>query len=239
MEMKPRGGPTHMKLLLIEDDERVARLINLELKRAGWSVDWSVTGREGLSRAIADTYGVVILDLTLPDLDGMSVCQSLRQVSTVPILMLTARDSVGDRVKGLDAGADDYLTKPFATSELLARIRALTRRQPSLTMPQDTLSVGPLELSVSRHQVMVNQTPIELTRREFDLLHYLMENPDITLTRDMILDQVWGWGYVGASNIVDVYVGYLRQKLEAVGGPPLIATIRGVGYALRWDEKDS
>ena len=228
-----------MKLLLIEDDERVARLINLELKRAGWSVDWSVTGREGLSRAIADTYGVVILDLTLPDLDGMSVCQSLRQVSTVPILMLTARDSVGDRVKGLDAGADDYLTKPFATSELLARIRALTRRQPSLTMPQDTLSVGPLELSVSRHQVMVNQTPIELTRREFDLLHYLMENPDITLTRDMILDQVWGWGYVGASNIVDVYVGYLRQKLEAVGGPPLIATIRGVGYALRWDEKDS
>ncbi|MCL4351418.1 MAG: response regulator transcription factor [Firmicutes bacterium] len=228
-----------MKLLLIEDDERVARLINLELKRAGWSVDWSVTGREGLARAIGDTYGVVILDLTLPDLDGMSVCQSLRQVSTVPILMLTARDSVGDRVKGLDAGADDYLTKPFATSELLARIRALTRRQPSLTMPQDTLSVGPLELSVSRHQVSVNQTPMELTRREFDLLHYLMQNPDITLTRDMILDQVWGWGYVGASNIVDVYVGYLRQKLEAVGGPPLITTIRGVGYALRWDEKDS
>ncbi|MHB1611440.1 MAG: response regulator transcription factor [Sulfobacillus sp.] len=228
-----------MKILLIEDDERVARLIILELKRAGWTVQWHTTGREGLSDAIGQSYAVVVLDLTLPDLDGLTVCQSLRQVSSVPILMLTARDTVGDRVRGLDVGADDYLTKPFATVELLARIRALTRRQPSLTMPQDVLQVGPLELSVSRHQVAVNQIPIELTRREFDLLHYLMRNPDITLTRDMILDQVWGWGYVGASNIVDVYVGYLRQKLEAVGCPQVIATVRGVGYAMRLDTKET
>ncbi len=222
-----------MRVLVIEDDDRVARLVVLELKRAGWTVDWRNRGREGLSDAISGHYAVVILDLTLPDLDGVTVCQSLRQVSNVPILMLTARDTVGERVRGLDAGADDYLTKPFATTELLARIRALSRRQPTVSMPQETCRVGPLELSVSRHSVTVDQVIVELTRREFDLLHYLMSNLDITLTRDMVLDQVWGWGYVGTSNIVDVYVGYLRQKLDAAGCPPLIHTVRGVGYCLR------
>lgn len=222
-----------MRVLLVEDDDRVARLVVLELKRAGWTVDWRTTGREGLSSAMGEHYAVVILDLTLPDLDGLTVCQSLRQVSNVPILMLTARDAVGERVRGLDAGADDYLTKPFAPLELLARVRALSRRQPTVSMPHDTLRVGPLELSLSRHLVTVGQVPVDLTRREFDLLHYLMSNLEITLTRDMVLDQVWGWGYVGTSNIVDVYVGYIRQKLEAVGCPALIHTVRGVGYCLR------
>lgn len=222
-----------MRALVIEDDDRVARLVVLELKRAGWTVDWRATGREGLSTAIGEHYAIVILDLTLPDLDGLMVCQSLRQVSSVPILMLTARDTVGERVRGLDAGADDYLTKPFATLELLARVRALSRRQPTVSMPQDTIRVGPLELSLSRHLVTVDTVPVDLTRREFDLLHYLMSNAEITLTRDMVLDQVWGWAYVGTSNIVDVYVGYLRQKLEAVGSPSLIHTVRGVGYCLR------
>lgn len=222
-----------MKTLLIEDDERVARLVTLEVRHAGWVIERRATGKEGLAEAIANPYDVVILDLSLPDVDGIKVCQSLRQVSNVPIVMLTARDAVSDRVRGLDAGADDYLAKPFATVELLARLRALVRRPPNLLHRDDLLKVGPLELYPLRHEVRAHGVPVELTRREFDLLHYFMQNPAITLTRDMILERVWGWGYGGASNIVDVYVGYLRQKLDQPGAANLIVTVRGVGYALR------
>lgn len=223
-----------MKTLLVEDDERVARLVMLELQHAGWTVTHSASGRDGLSKAIANPYDVVILDLMLPDIDGIKLCQSLRQVSNVPVIMLTAKDAVSDRVKGLDAGADDYLVKPFATVELIARMRALVRRPPNMVQRDDLLKLGPLELYPLRHEVRVDNVPVELTRREFDLLSYLMQNHGITLTRDMILERVWGWGYGGTSNIVDVYIGYLRQKLDSTGMPNPIITIRGVGYALRF-----
>ena len=224
-----------MNALVIEDDERVARLLTLEIRHAGWSVTWRSNGRDGLSEAVSGTYDLVILDLALPDLDGLQVCQSLRQVSTVPILVLTARDSVEDRVRGLDAGADDYLVKPFAASELLARMRALIRRPHTMISQDSAIRRGPLELYPLRREVKVDGKPVDLTRREFDLLHYFMQNPGITLTRDMILERVWGWGYAGGSNIVDVYVGYLRQKLEQPGVTVPIVTVRGVGYALRAD----
>ncbi len=224
-----------MHTLLIEDDDRVARLITLELRHAGWDVQWSPKGRDGLSEAVAGNYDVVILDLMLPDLDGLKVCQSLRQVSDTPILILTARDSVTDRVRGLDAGADDYLVKPFATAELLARMRALIRRPANVFHPDDLVKVGPLELYPMRHEVRLHNNAVELTRREFDLLQYFMQNVGITLTRDMILDRVWGWGYSGASNIVDVYVGYIRQKLGLPAEELNLVTIRGVGYVLKFD----
>ncbi len=228
-------GEMDLHTLLIEDDDRVARLITLELRHAGWDVHWCDKGRDGLSEAIGGNYDVVILDLMLPDIDGIKVCQSLRQVSDTPILILTARDAVVDRVRGLDAGADDYLVKPFATMELLARMRALTRRPANVFHQDDTLTVGPLELYPMRHEVRLINNPIELTRREFDLLQYFMQNVGITLTRDMILDRVWGWGYSGASNIVDVYVGYLRQKIGLPTDDLNLVTIRGVGYVLKYE----
>ncbi|MCL5064605.1 MAG: response regulator transcription factor [Firmicutes bacterium] len=224
-----------MNALVIEDDERVARLLTLEIRHAGWTVAWRSTGREGLSEAVAGTYDLVILDLSLPDCDGLQVCQSLRQVSEVPVLVLTARDSVEDRVRGLDSGADDYLVKPFAASELLARMRALIRRPHTMVSQDSAIRRGPLELYPLRREVKIDGRAVELTRREFDLLHYFMQNPGITLTRDMILERVWGWGYAGGSNIVDVYVGYLRQKLDQPEANVPIATVRGVGYALRTD----
>lgn len=222
--------------LVIEDDERVARLLMLEIRHAGWQVEWRAAGREGLAEALSGSYDIVILDLTLPDVDGVDVCQSLRQESDVPVLILTARDAVEDRVRGLDAGADDYLVKPFAASELLARMRALIRRPHTVVSQDHVIRRGAIELSPLRHEVKVSDRPVELTRREFDLLHYFMQNPGITLTRDMILERVWGWGYGGGSNIVDVYVGYLRQKLDLGESGAAIVTVRGVGYALRVDD---
>lgn len=224
-----------MNALVIEDDERVARLLTLEIRHAGWTVTWRAQGHEGLTEAISAVYDLVILDLSLPDIDGLEVCRALRQASTVPILVLTARDGVEDRVRGLDAGADDYLIKPFAASELLARMRALIRRPHTLVSQDNSIQRGSLELYPLRRETKVDGQIVDLTRREFDLLHYFMQNPGITLTRDMILERVWGWGYAGGSNIVDVYVGYLRQKLETSGKAVPIVTVRGVGYALRVD----
>ncbi|CAB1129999.1 Response regulator MprA [Candidatus Hydrogenisulfobacillus filiaventi] len=223
-----------MRTLLIEDDERVARLVTLSARHAGWEVEWRARGQEGLEEALNRPYDVIVLDLMLPDMDGLTVCRDLRAANVaVPLLMLTARDAVADRVMGLDAGADDYLTKPFAMTELLARMRALSRRPPHVMPADECLTAGAIELSVLRRQVTVAGEPVELTKREFDLLHYFMQNVGITLTRDMILERVWGWGFGGTSNIVDVYVGYLRNKLDRPGAPCPIVTVRGVGYALR------
>lgn len=224
-----------MRTLVVEDDERVARLITLALRQAGWEVEWRAHAKEGQEEALRGFYDVVVLDLMLPDGDGIEVCRVIRQSSAVPILVLTARDAVDDRVMGLDAGADDYLTKPFATVEFLARMRALTRRPPQI-VNDECLRAGAIELYPQRRTVTLAGEPVELTKREFDLLHYFMKNPGITLTRDMILERVWGWGYGGTSNIVDVYVGYLRNKLDRPGLRCPIATVRGVGYTLRMDK---
>jgi DNA-binding response OmpR family regulator len=229
-----KRGADAVRALVIEDDARMSRILSLELRRAGWEVTAETTGRLGLARAVADPHDAVILDLSLPDLDGLAVCRALREASDVPIVILTARGDVEDRVHGLDAGADDYLVKPFAPAELLARLRAVVRRGGSRRpRPDQPLQAGDLTLDRARREVRRAGQPVELTRREFDLLAYFLENAGIVLTRDMILERVWGWGFTGGSNIVDVYVGYLRAKVEGEGRPPLLHTVRGVGYVLR------
>lgn len=223
-----------MRALIVEDDIELARVLSLELTHAGWDTAVMDTGRDGLASAIGSHPDAVLLDLTLPDLDGLEICRTLRRVSDVPVIMLTARGDVQERIAGLDAGADDYLVKPVAPAELLARLRAVLRR-PRQEKPTETgtLQAGDLTLDTLRRTVRRNAMPISLTRREFDLLTYLMQNPGIVLTRDMILEHVWGWGFGGQSNIVDVYMGYLRQKIDREGHVPLLHTVRGVGYALR------
>ncbi len=228
-----------MRALVIEDDPQMARIVALELRHAGWEVTVADTGRSGLAEAIGQAPDAVLLDLTLPDIDGLEVCRTLRRVSDAPVLMLTARGDLAERVTGLDAGADDYLVKPFAPDELLARLRAVLRRGPAREAgtPQ-VLRFADLRLDPARREVYRGETAITLTRREFDLLAYMMENQGIVLTRDMILERVWGWGFAGSTNIVDVYVGYLRAKLDVDGRPPLIQTVRGVGYVLRGADGD-
>lgn len=222
-----------MRVLLIEDDQQVSRVVDLELRHAGFDTTVLHTGRSGLAEALTGAYGVVILDLGLPDIDGLDVCRAIRAVADTRILILTARDALDDRVRGLDAGADDYLVKPFAPKELVARARALSRRPGALAHPDQPIQLGGWQIFPLRREVRVGDTTQELTRREFDLLLYLIQNPGITLTRDMILDRVWGWAYSGGSNVVDVYVGYLRQKLVSHPGDPQIVTVRGVGYYLK------
>jgi len=227
------------QFLLIEDDRAVARLVGIELRHAGFVLAHKETGREGLAEAAQGQYDAVILDLSLPDIDGLEVCRALRALSDIPILMLTARGSLPERVEGLDAGADDYLVKPFAPAELVARLRALLRRAAhpgEHEKQQPVLDVGQLHVDTLRWEVSYAGQPINLTRREFELLRCLALNQETVLTRDMLLERVWGFHYGGQSNIVDVYVGYLRQKLSAVGAPKLIETVRGVGYRMRSQE---
>lgn len=211
----------------------MARVVQLVLQREGFETEVEESGAGGVAQALTGGFAVVILDLGLPDLDGLDVCQAIRAVSDTRILMLTARDAVEDRVAGLDAGADDYLVKPFAPQELAARVRALHRRPGSLAHADSPIAMGNWQISPLRREVRVDKEVYELTRREFDLLWYLVQNPGATLTRDMILDRVWGWSYGGDSNVIDVYVGYLRQKLPMGGPNPQIVTVRGVGYSLR------
>ena len=219
--------------VLIEDDVRIARLLDLELRRAGWEVIRYNRGLEAIDATRTIACDVVILDLMLPDIDGIKVCAALRAESRAPILILSARNAVHDRVAGLDAGADDYLVKPFATSELMARMRAIMRRRAIGEGPDDWIAVGNIRLSPSRHEVRVDEALVELTRREFALMQYFLENQGIAVTRNMILEQVWGWGYNGTVSIVDVYVGYLRTKIAVASSKVYLATIRGVGYALK------
>ncbi len=220
--------------LLIEDDPRIARLLILELERHNWDILWQKTGYDGLKAIESRLVDIVLLDLMLPDIDGLMVCQLIRQHTDVPLLMLTARDAVVDRVQGLDAGADDYLVKPFAISELLARMRALIRRiRAGREVHDDWLCVGNLRLSERRHEVRLMDQSVELTGREFSLLQYLLQNAGVVVTRDMILDRVWGWGYRGSSAVVDVYMGYLRHKIDWATAQLVLLTIRGVGYLVR------
>lgn len=226
-----------MRALLIEDDPQMARIVALELRHAGWELTTADSGREGLAAAIGHPPDVVLLDLTLPDIDGLEVCRTLRRVSDVPVVMLTARGDLDERVTGLDAGADDYLVKPIQPAEMLARLRAVLRRgRAPNNVGANVLQFLDVRLDPARRDVRRGETPVALTRREFDLLAYMMENPGIVLTRDMVLERVWGWGFAGSTNIVDVYVGYLRAKLDGEGRPSVIQTVRGVGYVLREPE---
>jgi len=219
-------------ILVIEDDEGILQVLQRGLSYEGYSVETALDGRDGLARARLRPPTLVILDWMLPGLDGLEVCQRLRAAGNVPILMLTAKDTVADRVEGLDAGADDYLVKPFEFDELLARIRALLRRAKPEGAPE-VLAFADLKLDTGTHQVFRGEREIELTAKEFELLELFLRHPRQVLTRDVIYDRVWGYDFGGESNIIEVYVRYLRQKSEGAQEPRLIHTVRGVGYVLR------
>ena len=221
-----------MRLLLVEDDTRLAGLLLRGLRAEGYAVDVAATAEEARWLATENPFDVLIFDVMLPDGDGFALCQELRQAGNwTPVLMLTARDSVNDRVRGLDAGADDYLVKPHSFAELAARVRALVRRgrpeRPAV------LSVGSLSLDPATHGVRVDGQPVAVSAKEFALLELFMRQADRVLSRSEILDHVWDWAYDGTSNVIDVYVRYLRQKIGEGPGVPRIETVRGVGYSLR------
>jgi two-component system response regulator MprA len=219
------------RILVVEDDAKIADLLRRGLAFEGYAVDVASDGESALTLARDREPDVVILDLMLPGMDGLQVCRRLRAGSDVPILMLTAKGAVADRVAGLDSGADDYLVKPFAFEELLARVRALLRRrQPT---EQQVFRFADLTMDTGTRKVARGGRDIELTAKEFDLLELFLLNPRQVLTRDTLYDRIWGYDFGGESNILEVYVRYLRAKLEAGGEPRLIQTVRGVGYALR------
>lgn len=220
------------QILVIEDDPAIRDLLRRGLAYDNYKVATASDGTSGLSMARDNPPDLVILDWMMPGLDGLEVCKRLRSASNVPILMLTAKDAVGDRVLGLESGADDYLVKPFAFPELLARVHALLRRAAPSSKPE-VLRYSDLSLDTGTRQAKRANRVFELTAKEYDLLEYLMRNPRQVLTREQILDRVWGYDFGGESNVLEVYVRYLRQKTEAEGEPRLIHTIRGVGYVLR------
>jgi two-component system, OmpR family, response regulator MprA len=222
-----------MKILVVDDERAVRESLRRALELEGYEVQLAADGAEAIEQLGSNGQAdAVVLDVLMPGIDGLEVCRYLRRAgNTTPVLMLTARDAVGDRVAGLDAGADDYLVKPFALEELLARVRALLRR--GTPGPDEVLRFADVELSPSRREVTRGGEPVHLTRTEFNLLELFLRNPRQVLTRSVIFERVWGYDFGFASNSLDVYIGYLRRKTEAVGKPRLIHTVRGVGYALR------
>ena len=224
------------KILIIEDDEKIARFVELELSHEGYETDKPTNGREGLENIESGGYDLVILDIMLPELNGIEVLRRARQTTDVPVILLTARDSVTDKVSGLDMGANDYITKPFAIEELLARIRAILRssekaaeKAPEQAEKEEDgsiLSCSGVEMNTDSHEVTYNGQPVELTNREFILLRTLMENKNVAMTREKLLCDAWGYDYYGETNIIDVYVRYIRHKTS----DDVIKTIRGVGY---------
>jgi len=221
-----------MRVLLIEDDLKLAEVVVRGLREQNFDVEHAAEGSAGLEAMIRRDHDAVVLDVLLPGRGGLDVLREARRRGrTVPVLVLTSRGSVEDRVQGLDLGADDYLTKPFAFAELVARLRAITRRPP--TPPRAILTVADLELDAVRHTVRRAGRAIELTAREFSLLEYLLRRNEVVVTRDMILQHVWNTDYDGGSNVVEVYINYLRRKIDHGFTPKLIHTVRGVGYVLR------
>lgn len=221
-----------MRLLVVEDENKVASFIKKGLEEEGYAVDLAADGEAGLAMALERVHDLIILDIRLPKMDGLQVLQTLRQDKiTTPVLLLTVRATIEDKVLGLDAGADDYLTKPFAFQELVARVRALLRRRAE-TEPS-VLQVGDLSLDPARRTVTRGGVKIDLTAREFSLLDYFMRNPGRVLTRTMIAEHVWDYSFDTSTNVIDVYVNYLRKKIDAEREPKLLHTVRGVGYVLR------
>nr|WP_273545611.1 response regulator transcription factor [Paenibacillus caui] len=221
--------------MVIDDDEKITSMLRRGLAFEGYDVYTANNGVEGLKMMLSADPDLVILDVMMPQLDGFEVCRRLREGgSTVPILMLTAKDEIENRVKGLDTGADDYLVKPFALEELLARVRALLRRkEPSGDASGQRLIFEDMIMDLDAREVVRAGNRLELTAKEFDLLHLFMQNPKRLLTRDLIMDKIWGYDYSGESNVLEVYIAMLRQKTEEHGGKRIIQTIRGAGYILR------
>ena len=224
------------KILIVEDEAKIARFVTLELEHEGYEVQCAYDGRSGLQRCLDWKPDLLILDLMLPELSGIEVCRRLRQQSDVPIIMLTAKDDVSDKVMGLDMGADDYVTKPFAIEELLARIRvALKHGPPDGSAGGDEIRAGKLCVNTRNREVTFDGQEVTLTKTEFDMLAYMAAHPDKVLSRDELLSEVWGYSYAGDTNIVDVYIRYLRQKIDDKFGVKTIHTIRAVGYMFRYE----
>ncbi|MBR2410079.1 MAG: response regulator transcription factor [Lachnospiraceae bacterium] len=225
------------KILIVEDDVKIARFVELELRHEGYETETATDGRTGLMKALEPKTDLVLLDIMLPELSGMEVCRRIRQESTVPVIMLTAKGDVTDKVAGLDMGANDYMTKPFAIEELLARIRvALKNGITEKKKEESILTYGRLSVDLAARQVTFGDTPVTLTKKEFDLLAFLLKNKNRAVPREELLSAVWDYDYAGDTNVVDVYVRYLRQKVEEPLGLHLLETVRGVGYMIR-DEK--
>ncbi|PKM39946.1 MAG: DNA-binding response regulator [Firmicutes bacterium HGW-Firmicutes-9] len=224
-----------MRLLIVEDESEIVRFLKLELEHEGYQVESCPDGASGLERALTGAFDLVLLDVMLPQLNGLEALRRLRKTSAVPVILVTARDAVMEKVNGLDLGANDYITKPFHIEELLARIRMVLRNAEPAAQSgnSDMLTLGDLTLSLSSRQVMRAGQAIELTKTQYDLLEYLLRNRDIVLTRDQILSHVWGYSYAGNSNVVDVYVRYVRNKIHDMEESRIIETVRGIGYVIR------
>lgn len=221
------------KILLIEDEVKLARFVELELRYEGYQVTVCHDGREGIALISEGNFDMILLDLMLPGLTGIEICRRVRKNSNVPIIMLTAKDEVIDKVAGLDSGADDYLTKPFAIEELLARMRVAFKHCEDKMSKKILLQVQDLEIDTEKRLVTVGGDVVELTKKEYELLLYLVQNKNIVLTREQILNEVWGYSYIGETNVVDVYVRYLRAKIDEAFQKKFIHTIRGVGYYVK------
>lgn len=229
-----KEGNTVARILIVEDEAKIARFLELELKHEGYEVLLAGDGRVGLEKALKEKVDLIILDIMLPGLSGIEVCRRVRQESQVPIIMLTAKDDVTDKVAGLDMGADDYMTKPFAIEELLARIRvALNRKSQASAPKEEVLKIGELTLNLTSYSAFYGQDELVLTKKEYELLEYLVRNKNVALTREQLLNNVWDYEYFGDTNVVDVYIRYLRQKIDEKYGIRLISTVRGVGYIIK------
>ena len=226
-----------IRIFIVEDERRIARFLQSELEHEGFETATEANGRRAFERIMQEDYNLVLLDVMLPDMDGMEICRRVREVTDIPIIMLTARDEIEDKVNGLDIGADDYVTKPFVMQELMARIRVALRKHPVQRQQEEPegekLTVRDLVLYPSRYEVQVKGENVELTKKEYSLLEYLMRNKRMVLSRDQILQEVWGYDYVGDTNVVDVYIRYLRSKIDDKFHDKYIHTVRGVGYVVK------
>lgn len=221
------------EILIVEDEQKIARFVSLELEHEGYKTKCIADGREALDEALRKEYDLIILDVMLPSLNGIEVLRRLRQTKSTPVIILTARDQVMDKVSGLDLGANDYMTKPFAIEELLARIRVNLKKSVGGTKTSYTL--GKLSVDIDARKVTYGDDLIDLTKKEFDLLVFLLENKNVVITREKALDAVWGFDFYGNTNVVDVYIRYLRAKIDNVYKIDLIETVRGSGYIIRQD----
>lgn len=224
------------KILIVEDERKIARFVELELKHEGYEVDIAGNGREGLEKILSGEEDLVVLDVMLPELSGIEVCKQAREAGVkVPIIMLTAKDDVMDKVEGLDNGADDYMTKPFAIEELLARIRVALNRQKDMPKEKEEtiLCCGELKVDCNKYEVYYSNEQVSLTKKEFDLLQYLLRHKNTTVSREELLNNVWEYDYYGDTNVVDVYIRYIRQKIDDKFGVKVVNTVRGVGYIIK------
>lgn len=236
-----KQGDQMNRILLIEDDEGIARFLELELKYEGYEITKAFDGREGLRLALDEDHDLILLDVMLPGLNGMEVLRRIKKNKETPVIMLTAKDETTDKVMGLDIGANDYVTKPFEIEELLARIRAILRnsakKNDSDKTKSPSIKIAQLTINLDKHEVCFDDYVVPLTKTEYDLLVYLARNKNITLTRDQIIENVWGYEYVGDTNLVDVYIRYLRSKIDHKYNISIIHTVRGVGYIIKDEQK--